>query len=84
MNIQLGEFFNTTVGVHQGCLLSPISFDLLLEKIMQETLHNHHTSISIGGRPMCNLQLANIDLLRCSNGELQDLTNRLVHKSNST
>ena len=46
LNSQLGEFFKLTVGVRQGCLLSPILFKLL-EKIMQETLHDHHTSISI-------------------------------------
>ena len=48
LNNQLGEFFRTTVGVRQGCLLSPILYNLLLEKIMQETLHDYHTSISIG------------------------------------
>ena len=79
MNSQLGEFFKTKVGVRQGCLLSSILFDLFLEKIMQETLHDHHTSISIGGRPKGNLQFANdIDLMGGSNGECQDLTNRLV------
>ena len=52
LNSQLGEFFKTTVGVCQGCLLSPILFNLFLEKIMQKTLHDHHTSISIGGRPI--------------------------------
>ena len=40
---QLGEFSKTTIGVRQGCLLSPILF---LEKIMQGTLHDHYTSIS--------------------------------------
>ena len=39
----------------------------------------HQTSISIGGRPMCNLRFADdIDLMGGSNGELQDLINRLV------
>ena len=49
---------------------------------MQETLHNHHTSISIGGRPICNLRFADdIDLMGGSNGELQDLTNRLIDRA---
>ena len=49
---------------------------------MQDILHDHHTSISIGVRPMCNLQFAGeIDLMSGSNGELQDLTNRLVNRT---
>ena len=53
-----GEFFKTTVGIRQGCIFSSILFNLFLEKIMQETLHDHHISISIGGRPICNPRLA--------------------------
>ena len=50
-----------------------------LEKIVQEILHDHHISISIGGRPICNLRRADdTDLMGHSNGELQDLNNRLV------
>ena len=46
---------------------------------MQETLHGNYTSISIGGRPLWNLQFAdNIDLMGSGNGEFQDLTKRLV------
>ena len=32
LNGQLGEFFETTVDVHQGYVLSPILFKLFLEK----------------------------------------------------
>ena len=46
---------------------------------MQETLHDHYTSISIGGRPIYNLRFADdIDLMGDGKGELQNLTNRLV------
>ena len=49
---------------------------------MQETLHDHHTSISIGGRPTYNLRFADdIDLMGGSSGELQDLTNRHVDRA---
>ena len=79
LNNQLGEFFQTTVGVRQGCLLSPVLFNLYLERIMLDTLQDHHTSISIGGRPICNLRFADdIDLMGGSNTELQDLTNKLA------
>ena len=48
---------------------------------MQETLHDYHTSISIGGRYICNLRFADdVDLMGVSNGELQDLTNRLLER----
>ena len=47
-----------------------------------ETIHDHHTSISIGGRPICNLRIADhIDLMGGSNNEFQDLTSRLVDKA---
>ena len=82
LNSQLGEFFKTTVGVRQGCLLSPILFNFFLEKIMQEILHDHHTSVSIGGRSICNLRFADdIDLMGGSNAKFQDLTNRLVDRA---
>ena len=38
--------------------------------------------IFIGGRPVCNLPFADdIDLMSSSNGELEDLTNRLVDRA---
>ena len=82
LNSQLADFVKTTVDVRQGCLLSSIQFNLFLEKIMQETLHDHHTSISIGKRSICNLRFADgIDPTDGSNGELQDLTNRLIDRA---
>ena len=61
LNRQLAELFETTVGVQQECLLL---FSLFLEKMVPATLHDYHTSISIGGRPTCNLRLAdNVDLI---------------------
>ena len=49
---------------------------------MQETFNDHHTSISIGGRPTCNVRFADdIDLTGGRNGELQDLTDRLEDRA---
>jgi hypothetical protein len=42
------------------------------------TLHDFHSTISIGGKIISNLRFANdIDLMGGSKEELQDLTNRL-------
>ncbi|CAH1266623.1 Hypp3444 [Branchiostoma lanceolatum] len=84
LNNRVGEFFRTTVGVRQGCLISPVLFNLYLEKIMQDTLQDHHTSISIAGRRICNLRFADdIDLLAGTNTELQDLTDKLTQSTGS-
>ena len=82
MKSPLGEFLKTTVGVGKGFLPSPILFNLFPEKITQETLHDHHTSVSNGGRSICKIGFASdIDLMGGSNGELQDLTNRPVDRA---
>ena len=84
INNEVGEFFRTTVGVRQGCILSPVLFNIFLERIMQDTLSEHSTSISVGGRSVCNLRFADdIDLMAGSNEELQDLTNRLTNSANA-
>ena len=78
LNGQKGDFFWTSAGICHGCLLSPVLFNLFVERIMQETLHGHYTSISIGGRPISNLRFADdIDLMGGTSSELHDLTNRL-------
>ena len=49
---------------------------------MLETLHDHHTPISIGGRPIYNLRFVDdIDLISGSYGELQYLTHTLVDRA---
>ena len=79
---QIGESFLTTVGVRQGCLLSPVLFNIFLEQILTESLHGHHSSISINGRPICNLRFADdIDLMAGTEQELQELTNRLTDRA---
>ncbi|KAH3841818.1 hypothetical protein DPMN_115298 [Dreissena polymorpha] len=50
----MGELFTTLVGVPQECLLSLVLFNIFLKKIMQETLKDHLTFISIGRRPISN------------------------------
>ena len=82
INNVTGNFFDTTVGVRQGCLLSPVLFNIFLEQIMINTLHEHTSTISIGGRNISNLRFADdINLIAGSNTELQILTNRLAETS---
>ena len=49
-NGSTGEWFRTTVGVRQGCLLSPTLFNIFLDRIMCEALDDHEGSVSIGRR----------------------------------
>ena len=59
-----GQMFKTIVGVRQGCLLSPVLFNLFLEEIMAGIQDEHISKISIGGRNLSNLRFADdIDLI---------------------
>ena len=57
-NGSIREWFRTTVGVRQGCLLSPTLFNIFLERIMCEALDDHEGSVSIGGRLITNFRFA--------------------------
>ena len=64
MNGSIGEWFRTTVGVRQGCLLSPIFINIFLERIMSDALEEHDGKVSIGGRSIANQRFADdIDAL---------------------
>lgn len=64
----IGDWFRTTTGVRQGCLFSPILFNIFLERIMTDTLEDHDGTISIGGRAITNLCFAD-DINRLAGGE---------------
>ena len=55
-NGSTGERFKTTVGVRQGCLLSPTLFNTFLERIMYEAFVDDEGSVSIVG-PTSALQM---------------------------
>jgi hypothetical protein len=81
-NGKVGEWFRTTIGVRQGCLLSPTLFNIFLEMIMTEALENFEGSVSIGGRKISNLRFADdIDGLAGSEAELKELVYRIDEAS---
>ena len=78
MNGSIGEWFSTTVGVRQGCLLSPTLFNIFLERIMSDALDEHNGTVSIGGRNITNLRFADdIDALAEEEQELEALVESL-------
>ena len=58
MNGCIREWFRTTVGVRQECLLSPTLFNIILERIMSDALEEHDGKVGIGGRNITNLRFA--------------------------
>jgi len=82
LNGKIGNWFRTTIGVRQGCLLSPTLFNLFLELIMMEALENHESTVSIGGRTITDLRFADdIDGLAGTEEELRELIKRINETS---
>ena len=46
-NSSIADWFRTTVGVRQGCLLSPNVFNIFLERIMTDALEGYEGTVSI-------------------------------------
>ena len=74
----IGDWFRTTVEVRQGCLLSLTLFNMFLARITTDALEDHEGTVSIGGRTITNLRLADyIDSLAVEEEELAKLVERL-------
>ena len=76
MNGSMGEWFRTIVGIRPGYLLSP--FQHFLERIMPNALEEFDGKVSIGGRNITNLRIADeIDVLAEKEQELEVLVESL-------
>ena len=76
------EWFRTSVGVQQGCLLSPSLFNLYLERIMTDVLDEFDEVVSCAGRRIDELGFADdIDLMEENEDGLQEVTRRVEDAS---
>ena len=78
----IGEWFRTTTGMPQRCLLSPTLFSIFLERIMADALECHEETVSVEGRTITNLRFADdIDGLAGQEQELVKLVNYIEETS---
>ena len=57
-NSSIGDWFRTTAGVRQGCLLSPTLFNIFLKRITTDALEDHEGTVSTGRKTITNLRFA--------------------------
>ena len=94
-NLYWGQKANTVVenqpteemeirrGVRQGCILSPLLFNLYSEAIFKETLEDELVGIVINGEVINNMRYADDTvLLTCSLGDTQQLLEKLNDRCN--
>jgi len=76
------EWFETIVGVLQGCMLSPLLFNIFLEIIMAMAMKDVDAGAVISGYVISNLRFADdIAALAETEEELQHMVNNIVTES---
>ena len=82
LNGDLTDWFATTVGVRQSCVLSPELFDILLELVMFYATHEICIGANIQEKQINNLRFADdIVLMTESANDLQVLVDRVQDSS---
>ena len=72
------HWFGIKKGVRQGCVLSKLLFNILVETGIRKTVDGFQGGLQIGGRMVTNLRYADdIILLATSQAELQESVDRL-------
>ena len=78
----LSDWFATVLGVLQGCMLSPLLFDIFLEVVMALVLDENDIGADITGHCISNLRFADdISLMAGSIDDLQQLVNKVYTTS---
>ncbi|PIO74748.1 hypothetical protein TELCIR_03237 [Teladorsagia circumcincta] len=79
-------FFQIATGVRQGCILSPILFDICLDFVMKKTMEKVRTGISWSGQNrLTDLDFADdIALLAEDESKLQQVATCLDNEANMT
>jgi hypothetical protein len=84
VNGELTDWFNTTVGVRQGCVISPQLFNILLEVVISTALQESEIGVNISGFTINNLRFADdIVIIAETQDELQTLVNRVQEASSN-
>ena len=79
---KFSEKFLCSVGVRQGCVLSPNLFNVFLEEIGSRKVEELTGGVCVQGLLVNNLRFADVIALTTNNSnELQDLTNKLNTES---
>lgn len=81
-HIKIGSMTTSDIqilkGVRQGCILSPLLFNLYSESIFQEALEDLEVGIRVNGKPINNIRYADDTVLLASDEkELQCLVDRV-------